>query len=106
MAGDSLMALLKSVVLSDEVEIITSDDDVVLHFVGNHDTLENSTSDGDVSGEGAFVVDVVSVDCLLGSLEAESDFLVESNTAAGLFGNEFFGVEEDANLLLIGSFVL
>ncbi len=36
----------------------------------------------------------------------ETDFLVESNTAACLFGNEFFGVEEDANLFLIGFFVL
>jgi hypothetical protein len=36
----------------------------------------------------------------------KSDLLVESNTAACLFGNEFFGVKEDADLFLIGFFVL
>ena len=36
----------------------------------------------------------------------ESDFLVESNTTAGLFGDELLAVEENSNLFLIGFFVL
>ena len=36
----------------------------------------------------------------------KSNLLVESNAAACLFGNEFFGVKEDADLLLVGFFVL
>ena len=40
------------------------------------------------------------------SLLTKSDLLVESNTASCLFGDEFFGVEEDADLFLVGFFVL
>jgi hypothetical protein len=105
-ASHGVMALFESVVLSDEMEVITTDDDVVCHFVGDNDTLENSASNADVSGEGAFVVNVVALHSFLGSLEAESDFLVESNTGAGLFGDELFGVKEDTYLFLVGFFVL
>ena len=38
-----------------------------------NDLLENSSSDSDISGEGALVVDVVSVDSLLGGLETYMD---------------------------------
>ena len=41
-SGHSLMALLESVVLLDEVEVITTDDDGVLHLGGDHDTPTNS----------------------------------------------------------------
>jgi hypothetical protein len=105
-ASHGVMALFESVVLSDEMEVITTDDDVVCHFVGDNDTLENSASDANVSGERALVVNVVAFHGLLGSLETKSNLLVESNTAACLFGNEFFGVKEDADLLLVGFFVL
>ena len=37
-SGDSLMALLESVVLLDVVKVVTSDYDGVLHFSGDHDT--------------------------------------------------------------------
>ena len=36
----------------------------------------------------------------------ESNFFVESNTSGGLLCHQFFGVEEYANLLLEGFFVL
>jgi hypothetical protein len=36
--GDCVVALLEPVVLLDEVEVVTADDDGVLHLVGNHDT--------------------------------------------------------------------
>jgi hypothetical protein len=36
----------------------------------------------------------------------ESNFFVKSDTTSGLFGNELFGVKEDAYLFLIGFFVL
>jgi len=52
------------------------------------------------------VVNEVALNSFLGSLEAESDFLVESNTGAGLFGDELFGVKEDTYLFLVGFFVL
>jgi hypothetical protein len=38
MSGEGLMALFKSVVLLNEVEVIASDDDGPLHLVGNNNT--------------------------------------------------------------------
>lgn len=118
MGGEGLVTLLKSVVLLDEMEVITSDDDGSLHLVGDNNTpkfsinsalgslllinivfwelsgyktrrnssawmtlpigqsisktddlLEDFASDGDITGEGAFVIDVVAVNGGLGSLE-------------------------------------
>jgi len=37
MAGNSLVALFESVVLLDEVEVVTTDDNGVLHLVGDDD---------------------------------------------------------------------
>lgn len=37
-SGDGLVALLESVVLLDEVEVITTDNDSVLHLGGDNDT--------------------------------------------------------------------
>lgn len=69
MGGEGLVTLLESVVLLDEMEVITSDDDGSLHLVGDNNTLEDFASDGDVTGEGAFVIDVVAVNGGLGGLE-------------------------------------
>jgi len=69
MGGEGLVTFLKSVVLLDEMEVITSDDNGSLHLVGNNNTLEDFASDGDITGEGAFVVDVVAVNGGLGGLE-------------------------------------
>jgi hypothetical protein len=101
MGGEGLVTLLKSVVLLDEMEVITSDDNGSLHLVGNNNTLEDFASDGDITGEGAFVIDVVTVNGGLGGLETKSDLLVESNSGAGLLGLEFLGVEENSNLFLV-----
>jgi len=69
-SGEGLMALLKSVVLLDEMEVIASDDDGSLHFVRDNNTLEDFASDGDVAGEGALVIDVIAFNGGLGGLEA------------------------------------
>jgi hypothetical protein len=46
------------------VEVFTSDDDGVGHFGGVNDTGKDTSSDGNVTGEGALLVDVGSVDGL------------------------------------------
>lgn len=38
MSSDGLVALLKPVVLLDEVEVVTADDNGVLHLVGDDDS--------------------------------------------------------------------
>ena len=44
MNGDISVSLFVSIVFGDVVEIISSDDDCSLHFSGNADTLEDSSS--------------------------------------------------------------
>jgi len=68
--GEIVMSLFEPVVLLDVVEIISSQDDGSAHLGGEHDTLENSATDGYVGGEGALVVDVLTLDGSLRGLEA------------------------------------
>ena len=88
------------------MEVISSDDDGSLHLGGDADTLEDSASDGDVAGEGAFLIDVGWFDGLFGGSESESDVLEVSDSGGGFFSKELFSVEEDSILFLEGSFVL
>ena len=54
------MSLLESVVLFDVMKVISSQDNGSVHLVGEDDTLEDSTSNGDIGGEWALVVNIVS----------------------------------------------
>jgi len=85
-----LMALLKPVVLLDVMQVIASDNDGPSHFGIDDNALEDSSADGNITGEGALLVNVLSLDGGLGSLEAKSNFFVESNAAAGLLCQHFF----------------
>lgn len=64
MNGHVLVALLKTVVFSDVVKVVTTDDNGSLHLVLDDDATKNATSDGYIAGEGALFVDVIT----LGSL--------------------------------------
>jgi len=70
MSGEVVMSLLESVVLLDVMEVISSEDDGSVHLGGQDDSLEDSSSNRDVGGEGALLVDVVSFDCSSGGFEA------------------------------------
>jgi hypothetical protein len=76
---DVSVSFFVSVVLGDVVKIISSDDDGSLHFGGDANAFQDSASDGDVAGEGAFLIDVSGFDGLFGSSEAESDVLEVSD---------------------------
>lgn len=69
------MSFFISIVFRDIVKIVSSDDNGSLHFGGDADAFQDSASDGDVAGEGAFLIDVSGFDGLFGSFEAESDVL-------------------------------
>jgi len=100
---DSLMALLKSVILLDVMEEITANDNSVSHFSGDHNTLEDSSTDADVTGEWTFLVNISSLDCGLGGLEAEPNFFVVSDAGGRLLGEEFLG--EENSVLSLESFL-
>ena len=73
------MSFFVSIVFGDVVEVIPSDNDGSLHFGGNDDTLEDSASDGDVAGEGAFLINVGGFDGFLGGSKSEADVLEVSD---------------------------
>lgn len=56
--------LLETVVFTDEVQIITTDDNSTMHLHFTHNTSQDTTTDGNVSREWAFLVDVSSGDGL------------------------------------------
>ena len=63
------MSLLESVILLDEMEIISSEDNGSSHLVGKDDSLEESTSNGNLGGEWALMIDVLSFNGSLWSFE-------------------------------------
>ena len=93
------MTLLVTVVLGDEVEVLTTDDDGTLHLGGDDLTGQDTTTDGDITGEGALLIDVGTLDGLLGGLETKTDILVPTVVLDGLLARNL-GVLEDTLLLL------
>ena len=63
------MSLLESVILLDEMEIISSEDNSSGHLVGKDDSLEESTSNGNLGGEWALMIDVTSLNGRLWGFE-------------------------------------
>lgn len=92
------VSLLVTVVLLHVVKVVTTDDNGALHLAGDNNTSEDTSTDGDVSGEGALLINVVSSDGLLGSLEAKTNILVPTGT--GTLGDDTLVVLEDGLLLL------
>ena len=93
--GDVLVSLLVSLVFLDEGEVVSADDNGPLHLGGDDHTLEDLSSDGDVTSEGAFLVDVLALDGFGRGAETETSvFVVAGSSLTAL------GVQEDAGLLL------
>ena len=68
------MTLLKSVVFSDVVQVLSSDDNSSLHFHLKNNTSQDATTDANVSSERTFLVNVGSLD----SLEKKDNALIFS----------------------------
>lgn len=75
-----MMSLLESVILLDVMEIISSEDDGSGHFGVQHDSLQDSASDGDVGGEWALLINVSSFLGGLWGLETYKNTRIRSNT--------------------------
>lgn len=104
-----LMSLLKTVVLADVMQVVPSDDDGPLHLHLGHHTRKNPASDGHVSSEGAFLINVSTGNSLSGCFEAQAN--VSVITWELLFATSFNSknpllVLEDGGLLLISPLVL
>jgi len=72
--------LLESHVLLDVSKVISSQDHCTSHLGRLDDSTENTTTNRDSSGERTLPVNVCAIDGFLRSLEAKTDFLVESSS--------------------------
>lgn len=59
------VTLLETIVFSNIMQVITSNDDRTLHLVLDHLATKNSTTDGHIASEWTLFVDVISVDGLI-----------------------------------------
>jgi len=107
MSGDVLVSLLKSLVLPDEVKVVSSDDNGALHLELLDDAIEDSAADLDESGEGAFLVDVIALLRFHRGLETQTHVLHIADLL-GLGPGDEGGlvVQEDILLLLESTFRL
>jgi hypothetical protein len=64
------VSLLETLVLLDVVQVISAHDNGSSHLGRLDYSLQDSSSDGHVAGEGALLVDVVSLDGLSWGLES------------------------------------
>ena len=103
---DVSVSFFVSIVFWNIVEIISSDNDGSLHLGWDADTLKDSSSDWNVAGERAFLINVSGFNGFLWSSESESDVFKVSDAWSGLFGEKLFSIKEDWFLFLEWSFVL
>jgi len=102
MSGDVLMALLVTVVLGDVVEVVSPDNKSSMHLGGDDGAGQDTATDGDETSERTLLVNVRTVDCSVGGLEAQSNILVPSPSSfpnSALRGTGLLG-GEDVRLLL------
>lgn len=91
------VSLLVSVVLWNVVQVVPSDDDGSVHLGRDNSTSQNSTSDGNKTGERTLLVNVVTLDSGLRSLETQTNILVPS---LGLLVGLSLWVGENVRLLV------
>ena len=88
MGWQVVMSLLESVILLDEMKVISSQDNGSVHLVGENDSLEKSTSDGNAGGEWALVVNICSLNGCLWGFETKTNSSVVSWGVGLLLGED------------------
>ena len=103
-----LVAMHVALILLDIVKIVTTDNDGALAGGRVNDTTHKTTTDRDVSSEGALLVDVLTVHGGLRSFEAETNVLCVAKLARliGVLLGLLAGVFVDTSLLLVGTLIL
>ena len=96
-------SILPSVLLN-ITEIVTTDNDGALHLGGNHQTLQNSSTNGNRGSERTLLINILSVNSSLRGLDAQTHISVP--TLIGLLTKEMDLAVREHFLLLEGSLVL
>jgi len=98
-----LMPFFKPSVLLDVLKVITADNDGSLHLVRDDHGLEDTTSNAHIASEGAFFINICTLNCLLGGFKAKAYALIVTHaTLLGLLSQNTLATNENAILLLIG----
>jgi hypothetical protein len=85
------------------VKVVPPDNESSLHLGADHPSSQDSSTDADVPREWAFLVNVVSIDRLIGSLEPKSNVLVPALGNSKLSPNSGLGILE--KVLFLESFL-
>merc|ERR1719343_25789 len=75
MSGNILVSFLKTTVLSNVMKIVPSYNQSSLHLGGNDLSLENSSSNGDVTGKRALLVNKRTLDSRIGGFDTKPNVL-------------------------------
>lgn len=103
---DVRVSLLVTTVLSDVVQVVSSDDDGSLHLGGDDKSLEDSSTDGNISGKGALLVNKVCLNSSIGSLDTKTNALDETHGLGLGSIDSALSCHKDGILLLVRLFVL
>jgi len=105
---DVLVSLLITGVFGDVVKVFATDDDGTVHLGGNNGAGQDAASNGHKTGEGAFLVNIASLNGGLWCAETQTDILIPSSpTLSDLLALGLrLGVDEDVRLLLERTFRL
>ena len=68
-SSNVLVSFLVTTVLSDVVQVVSSDNDSSLHLGGHDLSFEDSSTDGNISSKGALLVDIRSLNGGIGGLD-------------------------------------
>lgn len=104
--GNVLVTLLETTVLGNVMQVVSSHNNRSLHFRRNDKSLKNTSSDRDITGEWALLVNVTSFDGARRCLDAETDVANETHGLLLFVTNGTLAGHKDGSLLLIGLFVL
>jgi len=101
-----LMPLLETTVLGDVVKVVPTYNNGTLHLDRDDLSLEDTSADGYVSSEGALLINEVSLDSSIRSLNPETDRASETHGLLALLSNNTLASYEDSILALVSLFVL
>jgi len=102
MHGNILMTLLETTVFLNVVQVVATNDYRSLHLGGNHQPLQDTSTDTDFTGKRTLAIDVVAFHSGGRRLDTESNILDVSH---GLVGSGLAGYKNGI-LFLVGFFVL
>ena len=104
--SDVLVPLLVTTVLRDVVQVIPSDNDSSLHLGGNDQTRQDSSTNRNITCEGALFVYIVSFNGSIWCLDTKTDVLDKTHGLLASVANGTLTGDKDAILLLISLLVL